>query len=399
MNKQITLLTSALALALVGCGGSSSSTNNEDPTPKTTDTTKPVLTLTGKASMSLEQGQTFTDPGATATDNMDGNLTSQIQTSGSVDTNTPGSYTVTYTVTDAAGNKATLTRAITITETVPVVVTPVQKMPLNDTGIMFSGNIFGGLQDFCQDAEDHFQQDCHFGRDGDSTFTKVGAGHGGFDFTKLDMAGNALADDAPEWACVRDNHTGLIWETKIQMTVAPAGNGLAPKKKGGGGGGGSTEPTPEPSSLPTAIQSGSRKFDQKFKWGGTSAQIKEGQTYGTQYDEWNSLINDANTESLCGITDWRVPSRGELTSILNYHSSLESNDKAAADTNYFPHTQLGYYWSSTPYAGASERAWAINFDSVNGVWWGTVHYSGEDNAEERSFGNYVRLVHLPAAAE
>ena len=43
----------------------------------------------------LEAGETFTDPGATATDNADKNI--QVTVSGSVNTNTPGTYTLTYT--------------------------------------------------------------------------------------------------------------------------------------------------------------------------------------------------------------------------------------------------------------------------------------------------------------
>ena len=82
----------------------------------TTDTVRPVITLNGSASMSVVQGSTFTDPGATATDDRDGNVTSKISVSGSVNTGTPGSYSLSYNVRDAAGNFATtLTRTITVT--------------------------------------------------------------------------------------------------------------------------------------------------------------------------------------------------------------------------------------------------------------------------------------------
>jgi hypothetical protein len=45
-----------------------------------------VITLNGSASMSIVQGSTFTDPGATATDDRDGNITSKIVVTGSVNT-------------------------------------------------------------------------------------------------------------------------------------------------------------------------------------------------------------------------------------------------------------------------------------------------------------------------
>ena len=77
------------------------------------DTTAPVIALTG-STINLYVGATFTDPGATASDNEDGNLTSSIITSGSVDTSTVGTYSITYSVSDAAGNSASVTRSVII---------------------------------------------------------------------------------------------------------------------------------------------------------------------------------------------------------------------------------------------------------------------------------------------
>ena len=71
------------------------------------DTTSPILSLIGDASMSLELGDTFNDPGATATDNYDGNITNNIASSGSVDVNSAGTYVIAYNVTDSQGNVAT----------------------------------------------------------------------------------------------------------------------------------------------------------------------------------------------------------------------------------------------------------------------------------------------------
>ncbi|WGK65711.1 carbohydrate binding domain-containing protein [Croceiramulus getboli] len=74
---------------------------------ETTDTEAPVITLNGAATIEVMQGDTFTDPGATATDNVDGDLTSEIQVGGdTVDTTIPGTYAITYNVSDAAGNAA-----------------------------------------------------------------------------------------------------------------------------------------------------------------------------------------------------------------------------------------------------------------------------------------------------
>ena len=78
------------------------------------DTTAPVITITGANPVDVDLGATYSDAGATATDVHDGDLTSSITVSSNVDTNTAGTYTVTYTVSDAAGNQATETRTVNV---------------------------------------------------------------------------------------------------------------------------------------------------------------------------------------------------------------------------------------------------------------------------------------------
>ena len=66
-------------------------------------------------------GTEYADEGATATDGADGDLTSSIVVTGTVDLTTVGTYTLTYTLSDAAGNAATaVTRTITVTPDVTV---------------------------------------------------------------------------------------------------------------------------------------------------------------------------------------------------------------------------------------------------------------------------------------
>ena len=71
------------------------------------DTTAPIITLIGDSNISLELEDSFNDPGATASDNYDGNVTSNIVVSGSVDVNSAGTYVIVYNVTDSQGNVAT----------------------------------------------------------------------------------------------------------------------------------------------------------------------------------------------------------------------------------------------------------------------------------------------------
>ena len=90
------------------------------------DTTAPVITLNGGSNITLNLGDTYTEQGATAIDNVDGDLTSSIVIGGdTVDTNIPGTYSVTYNVSDAAGNAAVeVTRTITINpDTTPPIIT------------------------------------------------------------------------------------------------------------------------------------------------------------------------------------------------------------------------------------------------------------------------------------
>ena len=68
------------------------------------DTVPPELTLNSPESIGLYVGETFEDPGFTAFDNHDGDLTESVQVDGSVDASRLGVYTLTYSATDAAGN-------------------------------------------------------------------------------------------------------------------------------------------------------------------------------------------------------------------------------------------------------------------------------------------------------
>jgi hypothetical protein len=83
------------------------------------DTVPPVVTLNGAAAIQITVGDTFTDPGATATDDVDGDLTTHIIVSGTVDTITAGLYSITYSATDAAGNTGSAGRIVTVIAAAP----------------------------------------------------------------------------------------------------------------------------------------------------------------------------------------------------------------------------------------------------------------------------------------
>jgi hypothetical protein len=90
------------------------STTGTTPTVSS-DTVPPSLILTGAAAINVTVGGTWTDPGATATDDVDGEISGQIMVSGTVDTATAGLYTVNYSVADHGGNEAHVSRVVTVT--------------------------------------------------------------------------------------------------------------------------------------------------------------------------------------------------------------------------------------------------------------------------------------------
>ncbi|MBU1911101.1 S8 family serine peptidase, partial [Patescibacteria group bacterium] len=84
------------------------------------DGTPPVITLTGDATVDITVGDAYTDAGATATDDVDGDISGSIVTVNPVNTAIADTYTVTYDVSDAAANEA-----VTVTRTVNVNAVPV----------------------------------------------------------------------------------------------------------------------------------------------------------------------------------------------------------------------------------------------------------------------------------
>ncbi len=72
----------------------------------------PVVTLKGKRTMYVKLGDSFVDPGISANDNVDGEVTAKVTASGTVDTSKIGQYTINYSVTDAAGNVSNEKRTV-----------------------------------------------------------------------------------------------------------------------------------------------------------------------------------------------------------------------------------------------------------------------------------------------
>ena len=74
----------------------------------------PTITLNGEAHITLNVGETYKEEGAIAKDDKDGDISSKISISGTVNTSKAGKYTITYSVKNSSGKTATKTRTITV---------------------------------------------------------------------------------------------------------------------------------------------------------------------------------------------------------------------------------------------------------------------------------------------
>ena len=205
--------------------------------------------------------------------------------------------------------------------------------PLNDTGITWSGNNSGGNNETCISSTIS-SQDCNEGRDADASTNNDTDGLAGFSFTKLDESGNELPFIAINWSCVRDNVTGLVWEIKNE----------------------------NPNSI--------HYINNTYKWGGITAYGRNHPiASGPYFDDWNTLVNDTNSENLCGSNNWKVPNINELNSIINLGVK-----EPALDTNYFPFiTKSFQFWTSNPSISSESHSHSIYFNT------GSVRYVGRQN--------------------
>jgi hypothetical protein len=99
----------------------------------TIERAKPVITLTGNAIVSVPQGCTYTEPGFTATDNLNKNITTAVVISGTLNTTTIGQYTRTYTVKDELNNESFVTRTINVVANQKPVITAAANIKVNSS--------------------------------------------------------------------------------------------------------------------------------------------------------------------------------------------------------------------------------------------------------------------------
>lgn len=127
--------------------------------------------------------------------------------------------------------------------------------------------------------------------------------------------------------CVRDNATGLIWQGHSS----------------------------EAGSLRSPTERKTNYTDSNFpqKWNAT-ALVFENPTQN-DIDSSGNIIgfrNLVNQSSLCGFSNWRIPTKDELSSLT------KSGSTPSIDTAWFPYTSPEIYWTSTQEGSGT---WAVDF--------------------------------------
>jgi surface protein len=123
LAKCIAFIGVFLLLTACGSGDTQAPINRDTQAPDTQapDTQAPVITLNGESTISIPLGRAYFATTATANDDIDGIVAVTVE--GRVNTDTLGTYTLTYTATDAAGNQSTVTQTVIVRELLPFITT------------------------------------------------------------------------------------------------------------------------------------------------------------------------------------------------------------------------------------------------------------------------------------
>ena len=216
---------------------------------------------------------------------------------------------------------------------------------LKDTGITYGAHFPKGVSEDCSarilgresniNARFIEQQDCATG----TSALRASSSATTSEYTKVDARGNPLSSEAKVWSCVVDNVMGLMWEVKNAKS--------------------------EPANL--------HFYQDRFTWYDSNPR-----TNGGDIGNWNSanatcagfkprkprtfchieqFADRVNQVGLCGFNDWRVPSRSELISLVDF-----GRVQPAIEQVFFPHALKEFYWAANPVVGRTLEAWAISFE-------------------------------------
>ena len=170
-----------------------------------------------------------------------------------------------------------------------------------------------------------------------------------FSYTKISNSGATLpataklGTGATDWACTKDTKTGLTWEVKT-------------------------------------TDGGLRDMENRYSWyqpdasknagGAGSRNVDPYSCKGSECDTY-AFTNAVNKKKLCGKSDWRIPTKYELTSISN----------STVGMTYFPNSKTWFFWSSSSNGNNNDQAWGVQFEyAFPDFYWKSEHDS------------YIRLV-------
>ncbi|MEN8219297.1 MAG: DUF1566 domain-containing protein, partial [Pseudomonadota bacterium] len=137
-------------------------------------------------------------------------------------------------------------------------------------------------------------------------------------FSKLNAEGQALPEEATQWAAVQDNETGFIWETKTY--------------DGG-------------------LQDGKHIYT----WYADGKGQKNGGKCQDSRCDTEGYVEAINKKQIASYNDWHLPTIEELETLLK--------DQTSIDKRYFPNIQNGWYCSST--LGDDDKPWSLNLETGN----------------------------------
>lgn len=88
------------------------------------------------------------------------------------------------------------------------------------------------------------------------------------------------------------------------------------------------------------------------------------------WDEAFAFIDQLNREHYQGASNWRLPNRRELRSLMSH----QTRRPALPERHPFENVFLGWYWSSTSYAGNPAHAWYVHMEGAR------MFYGGKDQS-------------------